>query len=376
MGGGGSSGKTTNVPWTASQPYLIGDTAKGTPGVFPEAAKMYGQGGITGDQQNAVDLYRNFVMNQATGPDMQYASQGAGDVMRGAFDANFGPVANAQYGNINASQNSLNQARQAQGALDPTQAMRQMLSGQPNNPYLNQQAQAITGALTRNMQENVMPGIRSEALASGQYGGSRQGIAEGLAASRLNQDLAPALTNLYGNAYESAQQRMYGASNALNDQAFQNSAMNTNLRQQTNQFNAQNNMTNSQFNANLGLQNNQQMMQRNQQNLQGRLQGLDALNQVNNMQNQNFNDYFTASRMPQDINWQNLMNYSGIMQPGSNLGSQMTQTAGKNRLASGLGGAMSGAAAGAMIGSVVSVVGTAVGALGGAILGGAGGALA
>lgn len=375
MGGGGSSGKTTNVPWTAAQPYLTGDPSKGTPGVFPEAAKLYGEGGITGDQQNAVDLYKNFVMQQVTSPNMQYANQGAGDIMRGIFDANFGPVANAQYGNINAAQNSMMAARRDQGALDPTHAMQQMLSGQPNNPYLDQQAAAITGQLTRNMQENVMPGIRSEALASGQYGGSRQGIAEGLAASRLNQDLAPALTSLYGGAYENAQQRMAGVADALNNQAFQNSALNTQLRQTTNQFNAANNLQNNQFNANLGLQNNQQMMARNQQNLQGRLAGLDALNQVNNMQNQSFSDYMDAAGMPQNLNWQNLMNYSGIMQPGSNLGGTQTQTAGKNRLAGAAGGALSGAASGAMIGSVVPGVGTAVGALAGAVLGGAGGGL-
>lgn len=407
MGGGGSSGKTTNVPWTEAQPYLKGDEARGIPGIFPESAKLYGEGGITGDQQKAVDLYKNFVMGQAMNPSMNYANWGANALMTGEADTKLGPVGPAQYNgsqydaskyqNIKAQQSNLQGARRDQGALDPSGSLSKLLSGRPDNPYLDQQANAITANLTRNMQENVMPGIRSEALASGQYGGSRQGIAEGLAASRLNQDLAPALTSLYGGAYENAQQRMFGTAGALNDQAFQNSVFNTNQRANTNQFNAsnalqnnqfnatntlQNNqfnagnaLQNNQFNANLGLQNNNMLMQQNQNNINNRIRGLDVLNQANNMQNQHFTDYMEAAGMPQNLNWQNLMNYSGIMQPGSNLGSTQTQTAGKNRLASAAGGALSGAAMGAMYGSAVPGIGTAIGALGGAVVGGLGGGL-
>ena len=75
------------------------------------------------------------------------------------------------------------------------------------NPFIQQQQQAITDMATRNLRENVLPGIGTQAGYAGGYGGSRQGVAEALAMSRLNQDLAPALTGLASNAWESGQNR-------------------------------------------------------------------------------------------------------------------------------------------------------------------------
>lgn len=391
MGGGGGSGKTTNVPWTAAQPYLIGNEGKGTAGVFPEASKLYGEGGWTPQMQQFTDNYAASILNRNNDPSLDYAKWGAGQILQGGYDTRFNGVANiagapqVNAQSIQAPQTSLTQARQGQGALNPTQSLQQLLSGQPNNPYLDQQAAAITGQLTRNMNENVMPGLRSEALASGMYGGSRQGIAEGLAASRLNQDLAPALTSLYGGAYENAQNRMQATAGTLNDQAFQNAQANAgrqfaanqgNVQNNLNaqQFNANNALNTQQFNANLGLQNNAQRLNTNTQNLNNRLQGLGVLNSVGNMQDVNYGALMDALQGGQNFNWQNLSQYNSMINPG--IGGVQTQSASKNRLVGGLGGAASGAMAGAMVGSVVPGIGTAVGALGGAILGGAGGALA
>lgn len=357
---------TTSEPWKAAIPYLMGDTAKGIKGIFPESQKTFEQGGMNPAMQNAVDLYSQHVMQRATDPNMQFAQQGAGDVMRGAFDSNFSPVGNTAYNAISTPQTNLTAARGAQGRLDPTNAMVDLMSGRPDNPYLNQQASAITNQLTRNLNENVMPGLRSEALASGMYGGSRQGIAEGLAASRLNQDLAPALTGLFGGAYENAQNRKFGAASQLNDQAFQNASQNANRQFAGNQFNATNDLSNQQFNANLGLQNNQQLMAKNQANLGNRLQGLGALGQINNMQDNNFNAYIGAQQMPQNINWQNLGNYAGIIQPGSAAGNTQSQTNYKNVGAGAFGGALGGAALGGSVGGAPgAMIGGGLGLLGG-----------
>lgn len=247
--------------------------------------------------------------------------------------------------NVNAPQTNLVQARQSQGRLDPTGSLARMLSGRPDNPYLDQQASAITNQLTRNLNENVMPGVRSEALASGQYGGSRQGIAEGLAASRLNQDLAPALTNLYGGAYENAQGRMYGTANSLNDQAFQNATNNANRDFAGQQFNVSNDLAKQQFNANLGLQNNSQLMQKQSQNLGNRMQGIGILGGANAIQDNNFAQYMNAQGAPNQYNWQNLNNYAGIIQPGAGMGSTQSQTMNKNIGAGVLGGGLAGAGA-------------------------------
>jgi hypothetical protein len=81
------------------------------------------------------------------------------------------------------------------------------MSGQVDNPYLTQMAKGGADVATENYLRNVAPANRAGARMSGMYGGSRQGIAEGLAQSDLNNQILRASTDLFGNAYESSQQR-------------------------------------------------------------------------------------------------------------------------------------------------------------------------
>jgi len=71
-----------------------------------------------------------------------------------------------------------------------------------SNPYLQSQADAITNQVNRNLTTNILPQIGSSAVAAGGYGGSRQGVAEGLAVGQTNQDLSNSLANLYGTNYQ------------------------------------------------------------------------------------------------------------------------------------------------------------------------------
>ena len=75
------------------------------------------------------------------------------------------------------------------------------------NPYLPQQAQALTQQANNNLQNFQLPGINSGAIAAGGFGGSRQGIAQGLAIGQTNQGLTSALGNMYSSAYEGDQNR-------------------------------------------------------------------------------------------------------------------------------------------------------------------------
>lgn len=75
------------------------------------------------------------------------------------------------------------------------------------NPYLPQQAQAITQQANNNLFNYQMPQINSGAIAAGGFGGSRQGIVQGLAIGQTNQGLSNSLASLYGNAYEADQNR-------------------------------------------------------------------------------------------------------------------------------------------------------------------------
>lgn len=69
------------------------------------------------------------------------------------------------------------------------------------NPYLQQQGDQMAQQMTQNLQRNVLPRIGSQAMASGGYGGSRQGVVESNAMSDMNSSLASGLTNLYSNGY-------------------------------------------------------------------------------------------------------------------------------------------------------------------------------
>jgi hypothetical protein len=75
------------------------------------------------------------------------------------------------------------------------------------NPYLANMAQAMTQQSNQNLQQNVMPGIRSQFIGAGGYGGSRQGIAEGVASGMASQGLSNSLANMYGSAWENQANR-------------------------------------------------------------------------------------------------------------------------------------------------------------------------
>lgn len=75
------------------------------------------------------------------------------------------------------------------------------------NPYLQQSANNIATNLTQNWQQNALPAINSGAMMAGGFGGSRQGVAQGISANGLNQAIGQAQTSLYGNAYEGDQNR-------------------------------------------------------------------------------------------------------------------------------------------------------------------------
>lgn len=157
------------------------------------------------------------------------------------------------------------------GAADPTHALSSLLGGTPTNPYLaqmnqaniNQSMQGYNDALTsaaNTLTRSVLPGIRSGGILAGQYGGSRQGIAEGVALGDLGTQLAQNARNLaqsamdsgnklYGGAYESAQDRMATTANNLAGLGVQNAQQNADRDLQAQQANASNSLDAQQYNA-------------------------------------------------------------------------------------------------------------------------------
>jgi hypothetical protein len=86
-------------------------------------------------------------------------------------------------------------------------AMNGGLGSYTPNPYLGQIAQGITTQVDNNLQRNLIPGIRSGAIANGQVGSSREGIAQGLAMGDTANALSGALGNLYGTDYTNQMNR-------------------------------------------------------------------------------------------------------------------------------------------------------------------------
>lgn len=142
----------------------------------------------------------------------------------------------------------------SQNGMDLSGAYDRFINGTPGaNPYLDQQ---IGGAIgmnrlgfqqmqddsNENLLQNVLPSIRGGAIAAGQYGGSRQGIAEGNAIGQQQKELARA-TAMFGqnatnaavgakaNAYESDSNRALSATQGLGAQQYNVAQQDASMRQ-------------------------------------------------------------------------------------------------------------------------------------------------
>lgn len=71
-----------------------------------------------------------------------------------------------------------------------------------NNPYLAGAVNSAIRPMLDQYNETIMPGIRSGAVQTGQYGGSRQGIAEGIASGKLTRNIGDVSNTMYSNAYQ------------------------------------------------------------------------------------------------------------------------------------------------------------------------------
>ena len=225
-------------------------------------------------------------------------------------------------------------------------AYTRMLSGKADTTTLDPVVNSALRRLSDNFNEQVVPNIGGSANVSGQYGGSRHGIAEGLAAKGLAQSMGDTSAAMYNSAYNNAQNLMGNAAGQLGgfatsiannnaSLATQTNIANANAQNAMNQFNTGqlNNM--AQFNANLGLQNNSQRL--NQMN-----SAADWLNTSNNMQN-------TAIKNSLDLaNYKNtyandaLNNYTGTIGKFAGMGGTASQPYYTNPTNNLLGGAIAG----------------------------------
>lgn len=75
------------------------------------------------------------------------------------------------------------------------------------NPYLPQMGQTLTSQVTDNLNRNILPQLRSQAVAAGGFGGSRQGVIEANALKDANRSISDALTGAYFQDYTNQMNR-------------------------------------------------------------------------------------------------------------------------------------------------------------------------
>lgn len=375
MGGSSTPANTTTTtkedPWIGAVPYLTGKNK----GIFNKANQFFNQYSNLNPQQQGLnaDYYNQLAQrsgiggasssggygassSQGTplyrlGEDRPYGysggtSQGggtgqvqlsdvdmikgvAGGFMGGEFDPTLGFTQGRTAQN---AKGSLPGAYQGMGQLDPTQTLQSLMSGQIDNPYLqsihqgsiNTSLRGYNDAL-RDAATQIMPGIDSDAFASGMYGSSRQGVAQGMIGEQLGRnarDLGIAAMDtgnqLYGNAYQIAQGQKENTANLLANQGYGMEQFNVGNQNQMNQFNAGQLQNADQYNANLDLQ-------QQQARAQNALQGVSTLQQGNQLADTTFNQMQSILSAPMS-QYQNALNqYANIISPGAAMGGSSSQ---------------------------------------------------
>ncbi|WP_136420394.1 hypothetical protein [Herbaspirillum sp. ST 5-3] len=241
-------------------------------------------------------------------PAMQAAALNAPESMRAAS-------ANAPRGMSAALSTAAQVNAPGQNNTNLAPAYQDMVYGQAgNNPYLtgaiqkgiNQSNNAFGNMLTdaTKATQGVLGQIRGGAQLSGQYGGNRQGIAEGQALDSFNTNISRALSQFGQNntdaavaaqagAYDADRNRALNAMQGLGAQQYGVASQNAGFQQQTGLANqgAQNQaaQTNYQGQLQTNLSNAAMAQQANQANLQAQMQA--ALAQQQAQQQANASNY-------------------------------------------------------------------------------------
>ena len=240
QGGPQQGGNFQYTPEYENGVYSSADDSGWIPGLFPSAAAQaqYGPAqyypymdvaGKTLDQQTADNQLRTFV--GGAGQDMlQDQRQIANRLSSGDYLNNPIQRRSAQYAmglmSDDPGQLAIDKSRQALGAGNlameraradqaPTfekdfgrYGLGRYTTGKyDENPYLTQAISNAASDTTRALNEQILPGLGREAIAAGQYGGSRQQIAEGIAGRGAAEEIAQQATGARFGDYTGWQDR-------------------------------------------------------------------------------------------------------------------------------------------------------------------------
>lgn len=194
IGGSNGSNKnkasetTTTAPWKVQQPYLLGG--------FADAAQAYNS--LKSQPFYQGDLYAGMtpLQNQAIAGTQNFAT-GAG-----------AQTTSNMLGSSNASLAGAGGQMMAGGALmgfDPGNATMGNIydaSRYADNPYMTGMIDAASRDVTRNLTEDVLPGINRLGSATGNTNSSRTGVAEGIALRGAQDRIGDIAAGMRGDAYQ------------------------------------------------------------------------------------------------------------------------------------------------------------------------------
>lgn len=239
MGGGEKTVQTTTQELSPEQRQLLEPVIPIAKDILkPGAVQLYPGSGIA--PQTPAELQAQQMALQAAQGQQQITSQIPGQ------------IANIQTGQAGTVNQTGQQAQQGQNQLmQMIASMVGGVSGQMNqgnqqtsgalgtlldpsildagsNPYLQSYMAAALHPLQDQYANTIMPGIAGDAISAGGFGGSRQGIAEGLAAQGLSRASGDTTANIASQGYGQGLQAMLGGVNAANTQQGNNlNALNT-----------------------------------------------------------------------------------------------------------------------------------------------------
>lgn len=219
----GSSPKpATSGPPAYMQPYLE-SYLRESRRIYDEYTPQYYPGQTVAPQSDWTQQALGSLATYGQSPWNQQvlgAAAGSQGSLANAGNPNYNPVLAAGLNQLPQNLNYLSGVQQ-QGSLSVPQAPPtdiQNLSTQttPNtgtalnnqltqtpgfNPYIDQLVNRTLQANTRNFNQSVLPQIDNQSQAAGAYGGSRQGVAQGLSIEGLTRNNADIASQIYSNQY-------------------------------------------------------------------------------------------------------------------------------------------------------------------------------
>lgn len=189
---GGSGGGTTvqkQEPWDAAKPYYE-RTYRAGEAAMQNPAEFY-QGSTLAPLNSNITNSQDWMLNYGNQADqlLKSGTNLAGDVIRGDYlDPNYGA-----------------------GSTNMTNTMSGKFLNPNSNPYLRQNVNQAVGDVISQFNETALPNIRGESMMAGQFGGSRQGIAEGKAYDSAMKNAMRTANEMYGANYNTERDRQMQA---------------------------------------------------------------------------------------------------------------------------------------------------------------------